>query len=149
MITSLSAFSYFLVVFLMSNNYVLPGSIIREFVILDNWKEVILDIKFIFYLFAVSVICVFIEICSDKYPDLFFGKKNYNFNKKRRRTELKNYTEKSSDEIKANLDEIKGNFDQFQEETYVEIKEDNSDENKEDNIDKNKVKDEENDDLNF
>ena len=40
MITSLSAFSYFLIVFLMSNNYVLPGSIIREFVILDNWKDI-------------------------------------------------------------------------------------------------------------
>ena len=49
MITSLSAFSYFLVVFLMSSNYVIPGSMVREFLILDNWKEVILDIKFFFY----------------------------------------------------------------------------------------------------
>ena len=145
MITSLSALSYFLVVFLMSNSYVLPDSIIREFVILDNWKDVILDIKFIFYLFAVSVICVFVEICSDNYPDLFFGKKKYNYAKKRK-TELKNYSF-SSAEIKANIDEIKGNFDEIQEETSDEIKEDNTDENKKGNIDKKNDKDEENYDL--
>ena len=155
MITSLSAFSYFLIVFLMSNNYVLPGSIIREFVILDNWKDVILDIKFILYLFAVSVICFFIEMCSDKYPELFCGKENYIFNKKRR-TELKNYNgNKSCDEIKANIDDIKENFDKFQEETCEEIKEDNDEEikeeNKEANINKNIdidiLKEEENNEL--
>ena len=71
MITGLSALSYFLFVFLMSSNYILPGSIVKEFLILDNWKGVILDIKFFFYIFGISVIVYFIEICNDKSPDIF------------------------------------------------------------------------------
>lgn len=73
MITSLSTLSYFLFVFLFSKDYILPGSIVREFLILDNWIEVILDLKFFFYVLGVSEICYFIEICHDKLPNLFLG----------------------------------------------------------------------------
>ena len=100
LITSLSALSYFPVVFLMSNNYILPGSIVREFVILDNWKEVILDIKFFLYLIVVSVICYFIEICSDKFPILFFGEETYN--SKYKRHELKDYDDNIKNSIQEN-----------------------------------------------
>ena len=58
---------------LFSKDYILPGSIVKEFLILDNWIEVILDIKFFFYILGVSEICYFIEICHDKLPNLFLG----------------------------------------------------------------------------
>ena len=113
MITSLSALSFFLAVFLMSNNYVLPGFIVREFLILDNWKEVILDIKFYAYVLLVSTICYFIEICSDKYPELFLKKEKYVFN--RSRAELKyienneeiENDEKKNNEIKPDGEEVR------------------------------------------
>ena len=113
MITSLSALSFFLAVFLMSNNYVLPGFIVREFLILDNWKEVILDIKFYAYVLLVSTICYFIEICSDKYPELFLKKEKYVFN--RSRAELKHIEnneeiendEKKNNEIKPDGEEVR------------------------------------------
>ena len=41
--------------------------------IFDNWIEVILDLKFFFYVLGVSEICYFIEICHDKLPNLFLG----------------------------------------------------------------------------
>ena len=88
MITSLSAFSYFLVVFLMSSNYVLPGSMVREFLILDNWKEVILDIKFFFYLLVICTICYFFEIFNDRFPSWFFDEDLFKKKEKNQPKEL-------------------------------------------------------------
>ena len=113
LITSLSTLSYFPVVFLMSDNYVLYKGIVRQFLVLDNWKEVILDLKFWFYLLLSSVICVFIEICSDKLPILFLGEDifEYYFHKKRK-AELKSFIEgqnniKENEDIKEKIDEDK------------------------------------------
>jgi phospholipid-transporting ATPase len=113
MITSLSAFSYFLFVFIMSNNYILPGSIVKEFLILDNWKAVILDMKFYLYIIAISVIIYFIEICSDKYPGLFFGdsiiKVDY------RKEKENNYIDLKDNKIKENKNgNTEKNFEQIQ-----------------------------------
>ena len=114
MITSLSALSFFLAVFLMSNDYVLPGFIVREFLIFDNWKEVILDIKFYAYVFLVSTICYFIEICSDKYPELFLKKEKYVFNRSRaelkqigNNEEIENEEKKKNNEIEQDEEEVK------------------------------------------
>ena len=113
LITSLSTLSYFPVVFLMSDNYVLYKGIVRQFLVLDNWKEVILDLKFWFYLLLSSVICVFIEICSDKLPILILGEDifEYYFHKKRK-AELKSFIEgqnniKENEDIKEKIDEDK------------------------------------------
>ena len=104
MITSLSAFSFFLCVFLMSSNYILPGAIVTEFLILDNWREVILDIKFFTYILVISTICYFIEIFSDKYPSLFFEKERNNLSLNK--DEIKNNLE--NDE---NINEIQNNLE--------------------------------------
>ena len=104
MITSLSAFSFFLCVFLMSSNYILPGAIVTEFLILDNWREVILDIKFFTYILVISTICYFIEIFSDKYPSLFFEKERNNLSLNK--DEIKYNVENDEDinEIQNNLE---------------------------------------------
>ena len=47
-ITSLSILSYFLFLFLFSKDYILPGSIVREFLILDNWIVSFLILNFFF-----------------------------------------------------------------------------------------------------
>ena len=104
MITSLSAFSFFLCVFLMSSNYILPGAIVTEFLILDNWREVILDIKFFTYILVISTICYFIEIFSDKYPSLFFEKERNNLSINK--DEIKYNVENDEDinEIQKNIE---------------------------------------------
>ena len=72
MIVILSNLSFFVTVYLMSSNYILPSAMIIHFLTIDNWKEVMLDIKFALFVLLSSTICYFIEICSNNYPKLFF-----------------------------------------------------------------------------
>ena len=72
MIVILSNLSFFVTVFLMSSNYIFPSSMIIHFLTIDNWNEVMLDIKFALFVLLSSTICYFIEICSNNYPKLFF-----------------------------------------------------------------------------
>ena len=94
MITILSVLSFFFTVFLMSSDYILPGYMIVDLFILENWKEVILDLKFYLFVLVSSTICYFIEICSYRYPSLFFNEEKYYYNI--RRDELK-YIENNND----------------------------------------------------
>ena len=84
----------FFTVFLMSSDYILPGYMIVDLFILENWKEVMLDLKFYLFVLVSSTICYFIEICSYRYPSLFFNEEKYYYNF--RRDELK-YIENNND----------------------------------------------------
>lgn len=80
MIVILSNLSFFVTVFLMSSNYILPSSMIIHFYTIDNWKKVMLDFKFALFVLLSSTICYFIEICSNNYPKLFFEEEKDYFN---------------------------------------------------------------------
>ena len=122
LITSLSAFSFFIVVFLMSSNYILPRIIVRQFLTLDNWMQVIWDLKFWFYLLVSSVICVFIEICSDKLPILFLGEDIFDYYcHRKRKAELKNFNEEKD------IEEKEENKEKFEEDKDIPNNEENYD----------------------
>ena len=102
-ITGISILSYFFVVWIMSDSYILSENTVKEFYILDNWDMIILDIKFWVYLFLVCVFCYFIEVYCVKYYDLIFGNDQENI--------IWSFNKKKSLENKENIKEDGEGFD--------------------------------------
>jgi phospholipid-transporting ATPase len=67
----LSALLYIFTIGVADSDWMLPKSWVTGFYILDNFKEVIIDLKFWFCMILVCVFCSFIEIFADKIPILF------------------------------------------------------------------------------
>ena len=70
-ITIISILLYYISIGLFSSNWLLSDSIINQFYISDNFKNVILDLKFFFFIILVCSFCYFIEIFGEKAPILF------------------------------------------------------------------------------
>ena len=68
---SLSVLLYFIILLMMSNSGFLPASLVRKFYIIDNFRNVIWDLKFFFYIILVTSFCCFLEIFAEKAPILF------------------------------------------------------------------------------
>ena len=68
---SLSALLYIFTIAIADSDWMLPKSIVVEFYILDNFKEVIIDLKFFFSMILMCTFCCFIEIFANKMPILF------------------------------------------------------------------------------
>ena len=71
LIIILSILLYFISIVIFSNDWLLPKNIILQFYILDNFKNVILDFKFLCYIIVVCSFCCFLEIFSCKTPIMF------------------------------------------------------------------------------
>ena len=67
----MSILLYFISVGLFTNDWLLPENIVRTFYILGNFNNIILDLKFFFYIILVSSFCYFLEIFIEKAPVLF------------------------------------------------------------------------------
>ena len=67
----LSVLLYFISILIFSNDYIFPGKMIKNFYILDNFINVICDLKFVFYIILVSSFCYFLEIFAEKAPILY------------------------------------------------------------------------------
>ena len=67
----LSILLYFISIVIFSNDWLLPKDIVLQFYILDNFKNVILDLKFLCYIIVVCSFCSFLEIFADKTPIMF------------------------------------------------------------------------------
>ena len=67
----LSVLLYFITILIYSNTYIFPGNMIKNSYILDNFINVICDLKFLFYIILVSSFCYFLEIFAEKAPILF------------------------------------------------------------------------------
>ena len=68
---TLSVLLYYLTIALVNSDWLLSKSIVAQFYILDNFENVIWDLKFIFYILLVCTICYFIEIFAEIFPILF------------------------------------------------------------------------------
>ena len=68
---SLSALLYIFTIAIADSDWMLPKSIVVSFYILDNFKEVIIDLKFFFSMILMCTFCCFIEIFANKMPILF------------------------------------------------------------------------------
>ena len=66
-----SVFCYFLSVIIFSKNYILSAEVIHNFLVLDNFANVILDLKFFFYMILVCSFCYILEIFVKKAPILY------------------------------------------------------------------------------
>ena len=67
----ISVILYFVTVYGMSDARWLSEDTVISFLTLDNFENVILDLKFFFYILVTSVFCYFIEIFGEKAPILF------------------------------------------------------------------------------
>ena len=68
---AVSALLYIFTIAIADSDWMLPKSIVTAFYILDNFKEVIIDCKFLFSMFLMCTICCLIEIFANKMPVLF------------------------------------------------------------------------------
>ena len=68
---ALSALLYIFTIAIADSDWLLPQSIVKEFYILDNFREVIIDLKFLFSMILVCTFCCFLEIFANKMPILF------------------------------------------------------------------------------
>lgn len=66
-----SALLYIFTVGIADSAWMLPKDFVRKFTILDNFKQVIIDLKFLFYMIIVCTFCSFLEILVNKFPFLF------------------------------------------------------------------------------
>ena len=66
-----SVLLYIFTIAIADSDWLLPESIIKEFYILDNFKQVIIDLKFLFSMILVCTFCSFIEVFANKIPFLF------------------------------------------------------------------------------
>ena len=70
-IIALSILLYFFTIAIADSDWLLPKSIIKNLDILDNFKQVIIDLKFLFCMILVCTFCCFLEIFANKMPILF------------------------------------------------------------------------------
>ena len=70
-IIALSILLYFFTIAIADSDWLLPKSIIKNLDILDNFKQVIIDLKFLFCMILVCTFCCFLEIFTNKMPILF------------------------------------------------------------------------------
>ena len=66
-----SIISYYIVVLIMSNDYIFNANLMFKFYILGNFSMIILDFKFLLYIIQLSVLSFFIEIACEKFQILF------------------------------------------------------------------------------
>ena len=66
-----SALLYIFTVGIADSDWMLPRDMVRGFSILDNFKQVIIDLKFLFYMFLVCAFCSLLEVFVNKVPFLF------------------------------------------------------------------------------
>ena len=66
-----SALLYIFTIGIADSNWMLPKDIVRKFTILDNFKQVIIDLKFLFYMIIVCTFCSLLEVFVNKVPYLF------------------------------------------------------------------------------
>ena len=59
---AVSALLYIFTIAIADSDWMLPKSIVTAFYILDNFKEVIINCKFLFSMFLMCTICCLIEI---------------------------------------------------------------------------------------
>jgi phospholipid-transporting ATPase len=67
----LSVLSYYLSILIFSNDYIFSKSLIYTFLILDNFVNVIIDLKFLFCITLVCTFCYFLEIFAEQAPILY------------------------------------------------------------------------------
>ena len=67
----LSVLLYFITIAIFSDDWLFPKSVIKSFYIMDNFSDVIWDIKFFFYIILSCSFCYFLEIFGEKGPILF------------------------------------------------------------------------------
>ena len=67
----ISVLLYYFSIGIFSSDWLLSKSIVKQFYILNNFENVIWDLKFVFYIILVTVFCYFIEIFAEKAPILF------------------------------------------------------------------------------
>ena len=67
----LSVILYFVSIAIFSDDSIFPKSIVRNFYILDNFENCILDLKFLFYIILVCTFCYFLEVFAEKAPIMF------------------------------------------------------------------------------
>ena len=70
-IIALSALLYIFTIAIADSDWLLPKNIVTGFYILDNFREVIIDLKFLFSMILVCTFCCLLEICANKLPILF------------------------------------------------------------------------------
>lgn len=112
---ALSALLYIFTIAIADSDWLLPQSIVKEFYILDNFREVIIDLKFLFSMILVCTFCCFLEIFANKMPILFGliieGKflppYKRNKNNKKKVNLINNDEDKIEDEDKNDKIEIK------------------------------------------
>ena len=64
----LSILLYFISIDIFSNDWLFSKDIVLQFYILDNFRNVILDYKFLCFIILVCSFCSFLEIFADKTP---------------------------------------------------------------------------------
>ena len=67
----LSILLYFISIGIFTNDWLFSENIVRLFYILDNFNNIILDLKFLFYIILVNTFCYFLEIFVEKAPILY------------------------------------------------------------------------------
>jgi len=70
-IIALSVLLYIFTIAIADSDWLLSQNMVRGFYILDNFKEVIIDLKFLFCMVLVCAFCCFIEIFANKILILF------------------------------------------------------------------------------
>jgi len=70
-IIALSSLLYIFTIAIADSDWLLSKNMVRQFYILDNFREVIIDLKFLFTMFLACTFCCFLEISANKLPILF------------------------------------------------------------------------------
>ena len=67
----LSVLLYFVTIAIFSDDWMLSKSIVKNFYIMNNFSDVIWDIKFLFYILLSCCFCYFLEVVGEQGPILF------------------------------------------------------------------------------